>query len=548
MASLQILKGPNEGQVIPLDTDRFVIGRNPDCGIVIPLTSVSREHAQVVRKAGKFFIEDKQSRNGTFVNNQPVNALTALKNNDRIRICDFIACFLDQSTPAAAEAGEDDSEDGPSTVEATVNQGSGALLEGTPAEKLRLLIDISNNLSRTLELQSLFPKIADSLFSLFRQADRCFLITAGEGDKLQPRLVKTRRAADEGNAKYSRSIVRKAIDSAAAFLSDDATRDDRVQLSQSVVDFRIRSVMCAPMCKPDGKAFGVIQLDTQDRSKKFSKDDLTLLCAVANQAAISLENARMLEETVAQEKTKRDLALAREVQKNFLPKGPPQVPGYAFHGFYEAAKEVGGDYYGYIPLPDGKIVVAVGDVAGKGVPASLVMAKLASDIRFSMLSESNPALAMAKLNDLLYELVNQMDRFVTLVAVILDPATHTVTMMSGGHSSPLLHRTSSGEILTAMPKDIGGPPLGMIEGLPFDTCQARLEPGDCLLMFTDGVDESMNVRGERFELEGIHKVIKGSGKAGPKELVEKLVQAVKAHARDRDPHDDITVVALGRTA
>jgi serine phosphatase RsbU (regulator of sigma subunit)/pSer/pThr/pTyr-binding forkhead associated (FHA) protein len=545
MAALQILKGPNEGQIIPLDGDRFVMGRNPDCGIVIPVTSVSREHAQIVRKAGKFFIEDKQSRNGTFVNNQAINSLTALKNNDRIRICDFIACFLDQSTASARDE-EDEAEDGPSTVEATVNQASNTLLETHPAEKLRLLIEIGNNLSRTLELEPLWPKIAESLFNLFRQADRCFLITSGEGDRLQPRLVKTRRAADEPNARYSRSIVKKAIEEAAAFLSDDATRDDRIQLSQSVVDFRIRSVMCAPLIKPDGKAFGVIQLDTQDRSKKFTRDDLTLLCSVANQAAISLENARMLEDTVTQEKTKRDLALAREVQKNFLPKSAPKVAGYEFHGFYEAAKEVGGDYYGYIPLPDGKLVVSVGDVAGKGVPASLVMAKLASDIRFSFLSEADPQQAIAKLNDLLYAFVSEMDRFVTLVAVVLDPATHTVTMVSGGHSSPLLYRPSTGELFPAMPKSVGGPPLGMIEGLPFDSCQATLQPGDSLVMFTDGVDESMNKRGERFELDGVERVIKAAGKAGPKGLVDKLVSAVKEHARDREPHDDLTVVSLGR--
>jgi serine phosphatase RsbU (regulator of sigma subunit)/pSer/pThr/pTyr-binding forkhead associated (FHA) protein len=544
MAALQILKGPNEGQVIPLDGDRYVMGRNPDCGIVIPVTSVSREHAQIIKKSGKYFIEDKQSRNGTFVNNQAINHLTALKNNDRIRICDFIACFLE--SPSSAPGEDDDSEDGPSTVEATINQASGTLLEGHPAEKLRLLIEITNSLSRTLELGPLLPKIADSLFSLFLKADRCFLITAGEGDKLQPRLVKTRREGEEGNAKYSRSIVRRAIETAAAFLSDDASRDDRIQLSQSVVDFRIRSVMCAPLCKADGKAFGVIQLDSQDRTKKFTKDDLTLLCAVANQAAISLENARMLDETVAQEKVKRDLALAKEVQKNFLPKAPPKVAGYEFHGFYEAAREVGGDYYGYIPLTDGKVVVAVGDVAGKGVPASLIMAKLASDIRFCMLSEPDPARAMTKLNDLMYDFVSGMDRFVTLAVSVLEPATHTVTMLSGGHHAPLLWRPSAGEPAFAMPKNVGGPPLGMIEGLPFETCQVRLEPGDSLVMFTDGVDESMNVKGERFELEGVHRVIRASGTARAKELVERLVAAVKAHARDREPHDDLTAVALSR--
>src|SRR5277367_1989522 len=116
MPSLQILKGPNEGAVVPLEGERFVLGRNPDCGVVIPVTSVSREHAQILRVGGKYFIEDKQSRNGTFVNNQAINARTALKNNDRIRICDFIAAFVDQEKEIDEE--EQEENDGPSTVEA----------------------------------------------------------------------------------------------------------------------------------------------------------------------------------------------------------------------------------------------------------------------------------------------------------------------------------------------------------------------------------------------------------------------------------------------
>src|SRR5262245_6588732 len=108
MPRLQILKGPNEGTSITLEGERFILGRNPDCAVVIPVTSVSREHAQIVRIGGKFFIEDKQSRNGTFVNNQAINSRTALKNNDRIRICDFIAAFLDQPTVPPEEAEDEE--------------------------------------------------------------------------------------------------------------------------------------------------------------------------------------------------------------------------------------------------------------------------------------------------------------------------------------------------------------------------------------------------------------------------------------------------------
>src|SRR5271166_1505661 len=128
--SLEVVKGPNEGTVIPLNGDKFILGRNPDCGIVIPVTSVSREHAQILRIQGRYFIEDKQSRNGTFVNNQAITIRTALKNNDRIRICDFIAAFLDQTPEPAEDQGDEDEEsDGPSTVEAMLSHTSHLLLE-----------------------------------------------------------------------------------------------------------------------------------------------------------------------------------------------------------------------------------------------------------------------------------------------------------------------------------------------------------------------------------------------------------------------------------
>src|SRR5205085_3570631 len=143
-----------------------------------------------------------------------------------------------------------------------------------------------------------------------------------------------------------------------------------------------------------------------------------------------------------------------------IPRVPPKAAGYEFWGFYESAREVGGDYYGYIPVPDGRIVCAVGDVAGKGVSASLIMARLSSDIRYCALTEPDPARAMARLNDSLCEFTGPMDRFVTVAAVVLEPAAHTATMMTGGHGSPLLWRPARGEVVEAMPKDVGGPPLG----------------------------------------------------------------------------------------
>jgi sigma-B regulation protein RsbU (phosphoserine phosphatase) len=552
MPKLLVLKGTNEGASIALDGDKFVLGRNPDCDIVIAATSVSREHAQIVRIHNRYYIEDKQSRNGTYINNQAVTTRTPLQHNDKIRICDFQAAFVDPPAPDLPVVEEYSAEEAPestSTVEAMLsNSSSNLLLETQPVEKLRCLLEISSNLSKTLNLDALMPKIVDSLFQLFRQADRCFVIHAEEGtNRLLPRVVRTRRPHEETNARPSKTIVRKCLETAQAFLSDDASRDDRIQLSQSVVDFRIRSVMCVPLCMADGKAFGVIQLDTQDRGKKFTQEDLKLLWGVANQAAVAMENARLHEEAVQRERIRRDLELATRVQASFLPGNLPEVPGYDFYARYQPAQAVGGDYYGFIPLPQGRWALAVGDVAGKGISAALLMAKLSSDTRFCFLSEPDPAQALGKLNDQLYPYTSTMDRFVTLAVIVLDPSRHTVTLVSAGHPSPILTRRGSTDLQDAIPKATAGLPLGMMEGCRYDSCQIQLQPGDNLILFSDGVPDALDSRNNPFSMMGMQRVVAEAGAVSASVLGECLIKAVVQHASNSDPHDDITLVCLGRT-
>src|SRR5262249_24122796 len=149
-------------------------------------------------------------------------------------------------------------------------------------------------------------------------------------------------------------------------------------------------------------------------------DDLNFLVGVANQASVAMENARLHEDTVLQAKLKRDLQIAHQVQLSFLPRSLPKVAGYEFFATYEPALAVGGDYYGFIPMPDGRLAVAVGDVAGKGVSAALMMAKLSSEARYCLHTEADPAAAVCKLNDLLAEFTTQADKFVTFALVVLD--------------------------------------------------------------------------------------------------------------------------------
>jgi serine phosphatase RsbU (regulator of sigma subunit)/pSer/pThr/pTyr-binding forkhead associated (FHA) protein len=556
MPSLQVQKGGPPGQVVALDGDLCVLGRNPDCHVVIAGTAVSRAHAHIIRVNGKYFIEDMKSRNGTYVNNELIKDRVELKDSDKIKICDFVCSFHETPAlkPLPAAFRDDDTEEddpvgapAPTPYEATLSHAtSRQILEAQPAEKLKAVLEISTNLRGSIELDTLLPKIVDSLFGLFKQADRCFVILADDNNKkLIPKVIKTRRPNDESTARFSRRIVNHCMETVQALLTEDASNDQRFAMSQSIADFRIRSVMAAPLWTQDDKAIGVIQLDSQDRTKKFTQDDLNLLMCIATQASLVLENAKLVQDLVARERIKRDLEVAREVQRGFLPSRLPEIPGYEFFAHYESAFEVGGDYYDVVPLPNHRVAVMLGDVAGKGVPAALLMAKVSSDARFCMLTQADAGSAITHLNVLMNQ-AGLAERFVTLAAAVLDTNRHVVTIVNAGHPVPLLYHRQNSSFEDAAPHAICGLPIGVVEGCVYDSCQVPLQPGDAIVLFSDGVTEAMDVNNVQLELKGIRAAVQGGGYS-PRVVGERIIQAVKRHAAGRHPHDDVTLVAFGRT-
>jgi serine phosphatase RsbU (regulator of sigma subunit)/pSer/pThr/pTyr-binding forkhead associated (FHA) protein len=556
---LTITKGPEEGKTYDLTKECMKFGRQVTCDIVIPVTSVSREHAQVVKENDCIFLVDNGSRNGTFLNNtriDPAKPRPELKNGDKIRICDVEFLFSSGAQESSADLPADDHDETDSGDEPSIESSVAAsqmILEAQPAEKLRALVEISASLSKTLDLDPLLPKIAENLFQVFRQADRCFVILAEEGPnpRLMPKVVKTRRAQDEANARFSRTIVKRCLESKQAFTADDASRSDSVGLSQSVVDFRIRSVMCVPLIGPSGKALGVVQLDTQDRAKKFNQDDLKFLWCVAGQAAISMENARLHEKTINDERAKAartaDMKLAKEVQGSFLPDKEAELGPYCCKAYYKSAQEVGGDYYGYIQLPDNRLAVAIGDVAGKGVPAALIMSKVSSETRFWLMSEPDLPTAVCRINSALYPALEKLSKFVTFETMIIEPNTHKIRLVNAGHMVPLLIPADGSPVRDVVSDEITGLPLGVADEFPYEMIEFSIQPGDCLLLYSDGVSEAMSSRDEAFTTDAIKKTLAASKSKDPGVLVDNLKKALDAHAAGREyPHDDITIVCVGR--
>ncbi|MCC7475972.1 MAG: SpoIIE family protein phosphatase [Pirellulales bacterium] len=559
MAILELVKGFAPGTRFEIDGDRTVLGRSADCEIPLDVPAVSRRHAAIVQERGHFFLEDLQSRNGTYLNDTRVTERTPLGEGDRLLVCDQEFRFytghgtgmldpmrnLEESR--AVELVDDLATPARTNVMATLDVSGGSAswgLSAKPEVKLAALMEISNSLAKTLSVEEILPKLLESLFKIFVQADRGFVVMRPKPES-PPVVVadKARRPGSEERMRISRTIVEEAMKSRKAILSADATSDERFSMAQSITDFSIRSMICAPMIGLDGQPVGVIQIDTLNQRARFTDQDLEVLASVASQAAIAIDNAKMHEQVLAQRALQRDLELARRMQRSLLPSGPPQVNGYFFFDYYQAARQVGGDYYDYVQLPGGRVAVIVGDVAGKGVPAALLMARLSADVRFSLASEPDLAMAVQQINEG-FARHDWSDRFVTMLAAVLNPTTSELTIVNAGHMAPLL-RGGDGNVIE-IGEEAAGLPLGVAEGYQYESFTHKVEPGEVLTIFTDGFSEAMNNQRELYGIERLKQQL-----ACPAVSVEvfgqHILEDVSKFVDGFDQSDDMCLVCFGRT-
>ena len=553
MPGLRQTEGPDRGKVYPIDKDCVILGRHPSCDIVLEIGAVSRQHARIVRTGSGFFLEDLNSRNGTYLNGQRVHGRQPLKDGDQIRICDLVFAFFEaapsqegESTQVLGAAWVDDEErfrSGSTIMSRFDVTATGSRIQVNPEAKLRALIEISQNLGKAISVDEVLDKILTSLFNVFTQADRGFIILVDpQTGKLVPRAVKTRRPEDREQLRISRTIVNSVIASKQAILSADVATDSRFDLSQSIVDFPIHSVMCVPLVSTDGKVLGVIQVDTRQRKARFTPEDLEVLVSAASQVAVSIENSILHDASMREELLRRELALAHKVQQGFLPSEPPDIPEYAFFDYYDPAHEVGGDYYDYIPLPANRLALIMADVSGKGIAAALLMAKLSAEIKYCLASEASPQAALKRLNKV-FCTDRWDDRFITLILVVLDPVTHHYWLVNAGHWPALLKKVT-GEV-RFVGEEKAGPPLGVTNNVAYDSFVGTFDPGDLLILFTDGMVDAMNSNGDAFGQTRIIDVVRRSS-GSPEDVGNRLVQEIHRFVGQRPQTDDMCLVVVGR--
>ncbi len=574
MATLHVLKGADADSFYELDArQEFILGRDANCDVVFRERTVSRRHARIFPREGVYYIEDLQSVNGVEVNGRRISGRAQLFHEDQISLHDVVLQFLDPSAQdgtvrskrPGGKADDDSTHNGIAAPGANLAEDEGVVEERSTivtqmdarssvvnhvavnaVVKLRAVLEITRSLGASLNLNDVLPRTLDSLFRIFPQAKRGYILQRdkGSGD-LELRAIKHETTGSDTVSHIGGHVAQRVMREGVAFLSGDALADERLpNVRESAIDDseQIRSVMCAPLMGPSQTPLGVIHIETHDPKQPFGSADLEVLVSVAFLAGQAVEYTEIHQELVEVDRRNLELEVARDLQLAFLPQRAPRTGSYQFSHHYRAAQYVAGDYFEYVELPDGRLAVIVGDVAGHGVSAALTMARLCSDVRYALLTTNTPAEAVSKLN---WQLSVQFPDlpFITQVLCVLDDASDTLTIVNAGHPYPLLRRANSKQIVQL---DLaGGLPLGVHEAINYEQFTVAFEPGDVALLFTDGVTDAMNSSGELYKVE---RMAAAAAKAGaePKHVIRAVLNDVRLYSEGRAFHDDICLVSFTR--
>jgi serine phosphatase RsbU (regulator of sigma subunit) len=544
--TLQILTGTHAGRLYKIDREVMVIGRNSDCDLILDPKSVSRRHAAVVRRDADYVIKDLNSTRGTLVNGIRLTQPTVLKNGNVIQIGELQLYYKTN----AVQIEDDEAE--PSTVFATMDMPrKDAQFEAVvkPEEKLRALHRIGQALGSTLELSGVLEKVLTTLFDIFPAAERGFVLLEDRSRGiLSPEAIRT-RSGTPGNPTISKSILQKVLYDGKAILSKDFPAE--FPNSESLGEGRISSLMCVPLIDHQQHPIGIIQIDTRSGRTAFEQDDLDLLVSVAGQVSVAVQNARLHRDLLKQHEIEQELQYAREVMQALLPERPRSVAGYEFWDHYEPARHVGGDYYGFIPLhqphDDRKLAprrwaIAIGDVVGKGLPAALLTARLSAEIRLFLQGETDPAWVVSRLNRQLSE-NGVLDMYITFLLIMLDVETHRIYLANAGHPYPLLRRPDGR--VQELGIEASGLPLAISPDGPYEAWEVTLEPGETVVLVTDGVTDSMNPSNARFGDDRLRELVAATA-GGPAAIGDAILSQVHQHSSGRTQFDDITIVTFGR--
>lgn len=413
----------------------------------------------------------------------------------------------------------------------------------TTTDKLRLLLDVTKKISRSLDLQEVLNLVMDTLDSVIPyDAAGIFLIECGEKESEGEEACEFKAEAVRGydveelydlHLKLGEGFLGSVALSGTPIISNDV-RTDPVYVNARD---RTRSEMVAPIISND-EVIGCFDLES-DELNAYSGDDLEVLMLLASQVAIIIEKVMLHEQLIEKKRLEGQLEVAREVQLALLPAKDPSLEGFDISGYNFPTEEVSGDYYDWVRVYEDQIGIVIADVSGKGVPAAILMAFLRASLRAASHIGYATHISMAKVNYLLWESIER-NQFVTAFYAILDASTRTLSYSNAGHNPPLLIKANG----DARFLDSGEQPLGMFQGTRYHEYHVVFEPGDVFVLYTDGATEAQSPEGEEFGRDRLVEAVSESLDKPAREMIASIQMAVLDWTASVGSSDDVTFFVI----
>lgn len=522
-------------RVVALDKPTFTIGRRSANDLQLTGTDVSRDHAEILRHEDQYLLRDRGSRCGTYVNGAPVTE-RRLVHGDKIqmgRTADAVLVFLTHER--ATDSGS--------------RSGASGIVGGF--RQVATLLDALRGLGSSRVLDEVLTLVMDAAIEA-TGAERGFVMLANEAGELEMKLARMRGHVSLSGTGFdtSRKIPEQVFATGREMVIGDLREGDLADAHLATIAHGIRQVLCVPLLlvryvdRPgapiESKPIGVLYLDSREKGTLLSPTTRSALQTLAAEAAVAIENARLYREAVEKGRIEEELRMASQIQQALLPKSRTRGSFYDATGRSIACRAIGGDFFEYIDLPDGSFGFALGDVSGKGPPAALLTAMLQGIFWTQSFAPVEPAAMITRVNQALLARGIE-NRFATIFFAILSPDGR-LTYCNAGQNPPLLFSASGVRKL-----ETGGMIVGLFPHACYEQEELRLNAGDLLVVYSDGVSEALNDAGDEFGESRVNDTVDPSWLEPSEVVLQTLLQAVRSFAHGAPQNDDVTALIVRYT-
>lgn len=549
---------PKKGEFFrfPLKKKKISVGRSADNDISIHDPFSSGHHALIYPSETGYVVRDNNSKNGAFLNGNKISSETELNEGDEILIGSTRIIFNKELSTNVEVT------DGPSSsanintimhleeilkkpdISTTIRAAAKPFdIERIKSEhrSLSAISEVTKALILHMPLNELLEHIMDLINENLPMDRGIMMLKEGNPAQLISKVVRiNNKKLLNKKIQVSQSIINMAVNKHSAVLASDVQADPRFKAQESIIKLNIHSAMCVPLWN-NKEIIGIIYSDRISILEKFSDEDLRLLTLLSNLAAVKIENAKLIEQSIEKEKMEKELSLASQIQKDFLPKENPSCKNFKIAGNNIPCYQVGGDYYDFISIDASRLGIIVADVSGKGVSASLLMASLRAALHSDIHPQYKLEKMAAKLNDFIHR-SSSINSFITFFFCELDKKSGELRYINAGHNPPLIldkkgkiHRLESCGLC-----------LGMFPSQVYEARKVTLNAGDTAVIFTDGITESRNKENKDFEEGGLIKALRKHSKLSAQKLLKNIYEELDSFTSGTDQMDDMTLVIIKR--